>query len=62
VDAGLYSDVGEVIEEALRLLDQRDSKLQTLRDALERGRQDIAEGRGTTIGSLEKREAFFEAL
>ncbi len=62
VDAGLYSDVGDVIDEAFRLLEQRDAKLQALRDALEKGRRDVVDGRGTTVESLEELEAFFEAL
>jgi putative addiction module CopG family antidote len=62
VDAGLYSDISDVVDEAFRLLEQRDAKLQTLRDALEKGRHDIGDGRGTTIESIEELEAFFEAL
>jgi antitoxin ParD1/3/4 len=62
VDAGLYSDVGDVIDEAFRLLEQRDAKLQALRESLEKSRRDVADGRGATVESLEELEAFFEAL
>ncbi len=45
IASGRYRDVGEVIRDALRLMEERERKLATLDSAIERGMADIRAGR-----------------
>jgi antitoxin ParD1/3/4 len=66
VETGLYRDEGEVVAEALRLLDRLDQasapRREALRAAVRSGLDDIANGRFTTIESEDELVAFFDAL
>ena len=62
VASGLYSDSSEVIQEALRLLQERDNlrqgKLDRLREELAKGEADIAAGRFVELSSDDEVQAF----
>lgn len=66
VASGLYLDEGEVVRDAIRLLDRQDrideEKLHQLRAAIQAGLDDVDAGRYTEIGSDEELDAFFKAL
>jgi antitoxin ParD1/3/4 len=66
VESGLYRDEGEVIAEALRLLDRVDQTYaggeEDLRAAIQKGFDDIAAGRYTVINNEEELIAFFDDL
>jgi antitoxin ParD1/3/4 len=66
VETGLYRDETEVVAEALRLLDRVDRSYgddtQALREAVQKGFDDIAAGRSTTIRNEAELAAFFEDL
>ncbi|HKG24010.1 MAG TPA: type II toxin-antitoxin system ParD family antitoxin [Thermomicrobiales bacterium] len=46
VETGLYPNADAVMQEALRLLDERDRRLQWLRDAIAKSDEQIARGEG----------------
>jgi antitoxin ParD1/3/4 len=66
VEDGHYSTEAEVVADALRLMQLRDEvaalKLERLRDALERGREDIAAGRVSELETEDQIDALFAGL
>lgn len=66
VEDGHYSTEAEVVADALRLMQVRDEvaalKLERLRDALERGREDIAAGRVSELETEDQIDALFAGL
>ena len=66
VAEGRYSSEDEVVADALRLMQARDAALEIkgarLQDALDRGLEDVAAGRVTTLDSDDEIEAFFADL
>ncbi len=66
VDEGRYSTEDEVVADALRLMQARDEALRIsrsrLQDAIERGYEDVAEGRVISLESYEQIDALFADL
>lgn len=66
VEEGHYSTEAEVVADALRLMQVRDEvaamKRERLRDALERGYEDIAAGRVIEIETEDQIDALFASL
>lgn len=66
VEEGHYSTEAEVVADALRLMQIRDEvaalKRERLRDALERGYEDVAAGRVIEIETEDQLDAFFASL
>ncbi len=66
VDEGHYSTEDEVVADALRLMQARDETAQIgrarLRDAIERGYDDITGGRVIRLESDDQIDAFFSDL
>lgn len=66
VDDGHYSTEDEVVADALRLMQARDDAAQIkrarLRDAIERGYEDVAAGKVITLESDDQIDAFFADL
>ena len=66
VASGLYLDEGEVVRDAIRMLDRQDrideEKLHELRAAIQVARDDVAAGNYTEINSREELDALFENL
>jgi len=66
VAEGRYSSEDEVVADALRLMQARDAALEIkrarLQDALDRGLEDVAAGRVTTLDSDDEIDAFFADL
>ncbi|MGH9140612.1 MAG: ribbon-helix-helix domain-containing protein [Vicinamibacterales bacterium] len=66
VDEGHYSTEDEVVADALRLMQVRDEvaeiKRARLRDALERGYEDVAAGRVIELETEDEIDALFASL
>jgi putative addiction module CopG family antidote len=66
VDDGHYSTEDEVVADALRLMQARDDAAQIkrarLRDAIERGYEDVSSGKVITLESDDQIDAFFADL
>jgi len=66
VDEGHYSTEDEVVADALRLMQARDEaaeiKRARLKDAIERGYDDVAAGKVTRLESDDEIDAFFADL
>lgn len=66
VEEGHYSTEAEVVADALRLMQIRDEvaalKRERLRDALERGYEDVAAGRVIELETEDQIDAFFASL
>ena len=66
VEDGHYSTEEEVVADALRLMRMRDEvlamKRERLRDALDRGYQDVAAGRVVPLGTEDDIDALFAGL
>ena len=66
VDEGHYSTEDEVVADALRLMQARDDaaeiKRARLKDAIERGYDDVAAGRVVRLESDDQIDAFFADL
>ena len=66
VEEGHYSTDGEVIADALRLMQVRDEvlalKRARLKDAIERGYEDVAGGRVTQFETEDEIDALFASL
>jgi antitoxin ParD1/3/4 len=62
VESGLYNNASEVVREALRLLDQRDRKLQWLREAVAIGDAQIARGEAIEITPEDIAQMQLEAM
>ena len=66
VDEGHYSTEDEVVADALRLMQARDEvaeiKRARLRDALERGYEDVAAGRVIQLETEDQIDALFASL
>jgi antitoxin ParD1/3/4 len=66
VDEGHYSTEEEVVADALRLMQVRDDvaamKLDRLRDALDRGYEDVAAGRVIQFETEDEIDALFASL
>lgn len=66
VDEGHYSTEDEVVADALRLMQARDEateiKRARLKDAIERGYQDVAAGKVLRLESDDQIDAFFADL
>lgn len=66
VDEGHYSTEEEVVADALRLMQVRDDvaavKRERLRDALDRGYEDVASGRVIQLETEDEIDALFASL
>ena len=66
VDEGHYSTEDEVVADALRLMQARDEAAQIkrarLKDAIERGYDDVGDGRVIRLESEDQIDAFFADL
>jgi antitoxin ParD1/3/4 len=66
VDEGRYSTEDEVVADALRLMEARDEAVRIsrsrLRDAIERGYEDVAEGRVISLDNDDQIDALFAEL
>lgn len=66
VDSGDFNDAGDVIGEALRLLEtlqeERHTRIEYVRSELQKGFDDYEAGRHIDISTREKRAAYFEDL
>jgi putative addiction module CopG family antidote len=66
VDEGRYSTEDEVVADALRLMEARDEAVRIsrsrLQDAIERGYEDVAEGRVISLESDDQIDALFAEL
>ncbi len=66
VESGFYRDAGEVVREALRLLERLDrgdpEKLAELREEIQRGLDDYAAGRFTVVNDEAELAQFFADL
>ena len=66
VDEGDYSTEDEVVADALRLMQSRDAVAQIrrarLKDAIERGYEDVASGRVIGLDDQDQIDAFFADL
>ena len=66
VEEGRYSTEDEVVADALRLMQARDElaalRRSRLKDAIDRGYEDVAAGRLLDLGSDEEIDRFFNEL
>lgn len=66
IEEGHYSNEDEVVADALRLMQARDEaaqiKLARLKDAIDRGYEDVATGRTIVLETEDQIDAFFAAL
>ena len=66
VEEGHYSNEDEVVADALRLMQARDDvaeiKRARLKDAIDRGYEDVAAGRTIVLENEDQIDAFFAAL
>ena len=66
VDEGRYSTEDEVVADALRLMEARDEAVRIsrsrLQDAIERGYEDVANGRVISLESDDQIDALFAEL
>lgn len=66
IEEGHYSNEDEVVADALRLMQARDEaaqiKLARLKDAIDRGYEDVAAGRTIVLETEDQIDAFFAAL
>ena len=66
VEEGRYSTEDEVVADALRLMQARDATVQIrrarLKDAIDRGYDDVAAGRVIGFENADQIDAFFEDL
>jgi putative addiction module CopG family antidote len=66
VDEGRYSTEDEVVADALRLMQARDEAVRIsrsrLQDAIERGYEDVAEGRVISLESYDQIDVLFADL
>jgi putative addiction module CopG family antidote len=66
VDEGRYSTEDEVVADALRLMEARDEAVRIsrsrLQDAIERGYEDVANGKVISLESDDQIDAFFAEL
>ena len=66
VEEGHYSNEDEVVADALRLMQARDDvaeiKRARLKDAIDRGYEDVAAGRTIVLEHEDQIDAFFAAL
>jgi antitoxin ParD1/3/4 len=61
LETGRYRSEGDVVAEALRLLDERDRRA-ALEAALDEGEADLREGRFVTVRTKEELDALFRDL
>jgi antitoxin ParD1/3/4 len=61
IDSGVYTSVSEVVSNALKLLEERERKLQLLRSELQKGSDQIDTGDYDDLGA-EDLDEFFEGV